>query len=253
MKQDALKTIIKETNPSQLHIIVIGEGIFLRLGLNRGIRIRIFPAHMQPAWKSANKMLATGLILAVFAMGFTYYYTQINPLIVNLAKKHSYALMNTLINKVITRRMEQDGFAYEDFVTVERNENGQIRALFMNTKKINQTKTYIAGEIQKEIDKQDMTHIKLPFGAIFDIPLFSGMGPVLDVRLVPIGYVLTDFENSFSEAGINQTKHQIDIVVNANFGMILSAGSENIEIKTSVPIAQTIIVGEVPKGIIGIE
>lgn len=99
----------------------------------------------------------------------------------------------------------------------------------------------------------DKAEVTIPFGALLGSQLFSGMGPMIRVQLVPMGYALVDFESSFFDAGINQTKHQIDIVVNASFGMILATGNNNIEVKTSIPVAQTIIVGDVPNSYMSLE
>ena len=222
----------------------------MRLGLNRHIRIRIFPAHTAVVWRSVNKTLVMCLILLTFSMGFTYYYTQINPLIINAARQRMTQIVTTAINDVINQYMIKTQLSYEDLTVVQRGENGQIQALFMDTKNMNQIKSQLVLEIQDRLEKTKRAQINIPFGAILDIPILSGMGPMIDVEFVPIGYAKADFESSFSSAGINQTKHQIDIVIEASFGMILSAGNENIEIKTSVPVAQTIIVGELPEGVL---
>ncbi len=220
----------------------------MRLGLNRHIKIRIFPAHSAPMWQNVNKILVLCLVVTTFAMGFTYYYAHMNPLIINLSRQHSSQLITSIINDTINEYMEKNALSYEDLTSVERSDSGQIQALFMNTKALNQTKAQLSAQLTEQIRKVNQTKIEIPLGAVLDIPLMSGIGPMLDVELIPIGYALVDFENSFSSAGINQTKHQIDIVISASFGMILSSGNENIEVKTSVPIAQTIIVGEVPEG-----
>ncbi|MBE7026911.1 MAG: sporulation protein YunB [Ruminococcaceae bacterium] len=225
----------------------------MRLGLNKRVRIRIFPAHTVTTWRNINKTLVMCLVILTFSMGFTYYHTQINPLIINTARQRMSQIVTTAINDVVNQYMIKTELSYEDLTIVQRRENGQIQALFMDTKNMNKIKSQLVLEIQKKIEDTKRARINIPFGAILDIPLFSGMGPMIDVEFVPIGYAKADFENSFLGAGINQTKHQIDIVIEASFGMILSAGSENVEIKTSVPVAQTIIVGELPEGVIKME
>ncbi len=225
----------------------------MRLGLNKRVRIRIFPAHTVTLWRNLNKTLVMCLVILTFSMGFTYYHTQINPLVINTARQRMSQIVTTSINDIINQYMITSQLSYEDLTIIQRGENGRIQALFMDTKNMNQIKSQLVLEIQKELEATKRAQINIPFGAILDIPLFSGMGPMIDVEFVPIGYAKADFENSFSSAGINQTKHQIDIVIEASFGIILSAGSENVEIKTSVPVAQTIIVGELPNGVLKME
>lgn len=223
--------------------------IFLRLGLNRRVKIRIFPAHSTPFWESAGKMLSFVLVLATFSMGVTYYYAKICPLITSLASKHCTQAITRIVNDVIYEQIESEAFGYEDFATIQRNSDGQVQAMFMNTKQMNKIKSSLAVKLQNEIASAKNTQIKIPLGAILEGYLFAGMGPVLDISLIPVGYALIDFESSFSDAGLNQTKHQIDIVVSADFGLIMASGSESISIKTTVPLAQTIIVGDVPDSV----
>ena len=61
------------------------------------------------------------------------------------------------------------------------------------------------------------------------------------------GNVTTDFESELSEAGINQTKHRINLNTQVNVAAIIPGYPVNTNIKTNLTIAETVIVGEVPK------
>lgn len=219
----------------------------MRLGLNRRVKIRIFPAHTAPLWQRLNKTLVVCLVIATFSMGFTYFYVRIRPMVTALAQERSAQMITTAINQVIHEAMQSNPVGYEQLMQVQTDESGRVQAIYANTKEINFLKSSLAIEIQGKIESLEEAEVTVPFGALLGSQLFSGMGPMIPVRLIPMGYALVDFESSFSEAGINQTKHQIDITVHASFGMILATGSSNIEVDTSVPVAQTIIVGDVPE------
>lgn len=214
--------------------------------MNRRIKIRILPPHSVSIFTSLNKLLVFLLIISSFAMGVAYYYTKLCPLITNVAAKMCSQNITRMVNDVIHNEVEQHAFTYEDFATIQRNESGKISAMFMNTKQINSVKSSLAVKLQDTIASADKMQIKIPLGAILEGYILSDFGPTVDVSLNPIGYALIDFESSFSEAGINQTKHQIDIIISADFGVVMGSGSESISIKTTVPVAQTIIVGDVP-------
>ena len=225
----------------------------MRLGMNRRVKIRIFPAHTAPYWQRLNKVLVFVLIVTTFTMGFTYYYMRIRPMVTDLARQRSAQMITVAINQVINQEMERNPVGYDDLMQVQTGDDGRVQALYANTKEMNKLKASIAVKIQEEIMRLDKADITIPFGALLGSQLFSGMGPMIHVSLVPMGYALVDFENSFSEAGINQTKHQIDIVVNASFGMILATGNQNIEVDTKIPVAQTIIVGDVPNSYMSLD
>lgn len=225
----------------------------MRLGLNRRVRIRIFPAHTAPLWNRLNKALVACLVLVTFSMGVTYYYARIRPMVADLARQRSAQMITVAINKVINEEMEANPIGYDELMQIQTGDDGRIQALYANTKEMNKLKSAIAVKVQEEIMRLDKAELTIPLGALLGSQLFSGMGPTIRVQLVPMGYALVDFESSFFDAGINQTKHQIDIVVNASFGMILATGNNNIEVKTSIPVAQTIIVGDVPNSYMSLE
>jgi sporulation protein YunB len=92
-----------------------------------------------------------------------------------------------------------------------------------------------------------MRKIGIPLGAIVGIELFSGAGPIIPVKIFVTGNVETEFESEFSEAGINQTKHLIYINTSVNISAVIPGYPSHTNVKTNVTIAETIIVGEVPR------
>ena len=179
----------------------------MRLGLNRRARIRIFPAHTAPLWNRLNKALVACLVLVTFSMGVTYYYARIRPMVADLARQRSAQMITVAINKVINEEMEANPVGYDELMQIQTGDDGRIQALYANTKEMNKLKSSIAVKVQEEIMRLDKAEITIPFGALLGSQLFSGMGPMIRVQLVPMGYALVDFESSFFDAGINQTKH----------------------------------------------
>jgi hypothetical protein len=52
--------------------------------------------------------------------------------------------------------------------------------------------------------------------------------------------------NKFDQAGINQTRHLVYFNVDSKIKIAVPFINEEIKVSTTVPIAETIIVGEVP-------
>ena len=53
--------------------------------------------------------------------------------------------------------------------------------------------------------------------------------------------------DDFQQAGINQTRHRLYLNVFSQVKIIIPLVTDNIEVAAQVPIAETIIVGEVPQ------
>ena len=55
---------------------------------------------------------------------------------------------------------------------------------------------------------------------------------------------------AFEEAGINQTRHRIFLEIAASIQIVQPLLSSTITVKTDVPLAETIIIGNVPQAIL---
>ena len=68
------------------------------------------------------------------------------------------------------------------------------------------------------------------------------------MRLTLSGNVTADFESTFESAGINQTKHRICLHIHTSiYSFLPPAYNGTTEIETDIPVAETVIIGEVPQ------
>ncbi len=61
------------------------------------------------------------------------------------------------------------------------------------------------------------------------------------------GSVVTDLKSEFTSAGINQTKHQILMTVKGYQVLMAPGINTTVEVETTVAVAETVIVGQVPE------
>jgi len=92
--------------------------------------------------------------------------------------------------------------------------------------------------------------IKVPLRNAFDTHIIDL--PSIRVKIIPQGSVTVDYATEFESTGINQTRHRIYIIVNTDIKMIVPLVSENIRVTTNIPIAETIIVGDVPESFVNV-
>ena len=103
----------------------------------------------------------------------------------------------------------------------------------------------VALEVQEQLKQISKGKIKVPLSNAFDTQIITL--PSINVQIVPQGSVAVDFATEFESSGINQTRHRIYIIVVTDIKMIVPLVSENLRITTNIPIAETIIVGDVPE------
>ena len=129
---------------------------------------------------------------------------------------------------------------------MSKDADGSIAAITMNSVKVGEITAKLSGEIQDAINSVSKIKIKAPLGALFGDTIFYNMGPNVNISLRQYGNIETEFKSEFAAAGINQTRHSILLVVRVNFGVSAAFIKKRYNMVTTVPIAETIIVGKTP-------
>ncbi len=119
-----------------------------------------------------------------------------------------------------------------------------------NTVMMNRLASEVALTVQDKIQDIRTSSVEVPLGTVFGSQLLAQYGPKLDIGVTPIGMVNVDFKTEFEHSGINQTRHKIYLVIKTQVKIIVPFSSNTTTVETSVPIAETIIVGKVPQNYI---
>lgn len=187
-------------------------------------------------------LLLCAVVLALFLMFRGRYRTVIQ----DLAKTQVMNSTSDLTNDAISRQIEEGSIRYDRIVFFEKDVNGRITALKTNIGEINRLKTDILGIINEEILALDTSDIGIPLGSLFLPELLSGKGPVIPVRILSIRNSDATFSSDFSQAGINQTIHQVIMEVSVDVAILVLGETDSFTVTSEVVVAQTVIVGEVP-------
>ena len=85
-------------------------------------------------------------------------------------------------------------------------------------------------------------------GSLTGIALLAGRGPESACAdFVRQGAPETAFENRFTDAGINQTKHQVVLHVSVLVSILMPGYTTSTAVDSSLAVAETVIVGAVPE------
>jgi sporulation protein YunB len=169
----------------------------------------------------------------------------ITPTVIAVANAEMRAKSMEIIYATILDEYSKQ-FKYEDVINVEKDNGGNITLLKADTLKMNKIANDVALNSQKQLRSLGSQGIKIPIGFIFQNNILAYIGPRVSVKMQPIGYIETKYQSEFESAGINQTRHKIYVQVYAKLKIIIPMKSDSIEVKSEVPIAETIIVGKVP-------
>lgn len=159
---------------------------------------------------------------------------------VMLAKARATEVINSAIIDVFS------GIESDDYVNIIKKDTGEITSISSDTVKMNKLKASITQAVLKKAESGDGFYIHIPIGSLTNHPVLQGVGYRIPVKVSLDGVSKTDFEAEFLNAGINQVKNRIFIIVTARISIISSFMTVSEEVSTEVPVSETIVVGEVP-------
>ena len=190
-----------------------------------------------------QRLLIVFLILAVlfFTMRSRY-----RDVISDLAKTQVMNSTSDLTNDAIARQIAEGNILYDRIVYFEKDLNGRITALKTNMSEVNRLKTDILNIINDEILALDTSDIGIPLGSLFLPELLSGRGPAIPVHILSIRNSDASFVSHFSQAGINQTLHRLNMEVSIDVAVLVLGENTSFTMSSQVVVAETIIVGDVP-------
>ena len=153
---------------------------------------------------------------------------------------------SNLINDAVDAYLERGGLRYEDVVSLERGEDGAVAAARIDLGAVNGMKSVILRELSERLPDRVRQSVRVPLGNVLLPALLSGRGGSLPVRVVTLRSTNAELESGFSAAGVNQTLHTLSLRVEVDLLLLTPAGLMSRQVSASVPIAQTILLGEVP-------
>lgn len=180
---------------------------------------------------------------------------KIRPVMKTLSTYQSKLVATQIIDQVVENELSNSltQTTYDGIVILARDQNNQVTSLQIDMVKANRLKARITSGIQKELATIREKEMKIPLGTFTGNELLSGRGPGISFRVIPSGYVDTQFENHFESAGINQVLHQVILHVETNVTAIIPGYTTGAKVSTSFIVAQTLINGVVPDSFTQVE
>lgn len=187
------------------------------------------------------------IIFVLFIYGFIIVDRNIKPTVLAISDVQARKIATQAINEAVKNKIKDD-IKYKDLIFVNFDRDGKVTMMQANTIMMNSIASDVALEVQENIRKISTKQVKIPIGNALNSQLFKG--PNINITIVPQGTVTVDFTTEFIESGINQTIHKVYLVIVTDVRVIVPLASDIIRIVTNIPVAETIIVGDVPESYI---
>ncbi len=185
-------------------------------------------------------------IFVTLITAFIYIDREVMPTVQTIGVLKAQELSTRAVNIAVSEVLE-NGIDYRDLVYIEKDHEGVITMMQANTITMNKIASDIGINIQDHLREMRTSSEGIPLGNVLGTQLFAQYGPRIKVQITPMGMVDVNFGTAFEQSGINQTRHRIFLIVTLNVNVIVPFNSEALTVTTTVPLAETVIVGRVPQ------
>lgn len=171
--------------------------------------------------------------------------------LLDMAFARAYSMAVETLNRAV-HKVTDDGVSYSDLMETQMDQQGRVSMLRANTMRMNALAAQTALVAEQELNSFENQFVEIPLGAALGVRFLSGFGPRLQVQILPVGAVNTGYDTEFETAGINQTRHKIFLTLRATVSLIIPTGSQMVEVESTMLIAESIIVGDVPQSFVDV-
>jgi len=203
------------------------------------------------AKKRKRALAAAGAVLLLAGALALYALVNLNPIVISMAEARARQLAVEAINQAVAEVM-QSSIRYSDLIKVSTDAKGQVTLIQANTILMNSLASKTALTVQRNLVELEDEGVTLPLGAAFGVKIISSAGPMIRAGVVPVGSIITRFVTAFESAGINQTRHEISLETSTQMRIVIPTGAATVSVTITVPIAEAIIVGEVPSSYVNV-
>lgn len=193
-------------------------------------------------FRLSSVLFAAGLAAIILSAGVIF----MKELSTKIALSDAADAVTVSVSKTVAELMSREERSPDYFVTILRDSAGLVSAVNCNMTHINLLSSEILDSIVGATESRSMT-VSIPAGNLTGLELLTGAGPMIPVKIVMLTSSRVEFENSMVAAGINQTKHQINLKVIVDIDVFVPWSTDSTTVITNVLISDTVIVGQVPE------
>lgn len=136
-------------------------------------------------------------------------------------------------------------FAEACFTQTDKTKN-KSSSYAINTELINLAENEIITLLKEKLEQTSVISIKIPVGSLMNNQFFSGKGFPVNIKVYMSTSISSSVSSNIESAGINQSLYKIMLKIDVEGELIFPKGSEKINVSSTVPLGEKIIMGSVP-------
>lgn len=203
-------------------------------------------AKRRKSWGRTAALLLLLLLAALVALE-----QNLSQTMLDMAFAEAYSMAVETLNRAV-KLVTENEVEYGELMDTHVDAQGHVTMLRADTMRMNELAAQTALKAEEELNSIENQFVNIPLGAALGIKSLSGFGPRMSMQILPVGAVHASFDTEFESAGINQTRHRVFLTLRATVSLIIPTGSQLVEVESTMPIAESIIVGGVPESFVDV-
>lgn len=208
------------------------------------------------------------IILGIITV-FHYLNKKVSPIMIEYASLEAKKLSSIIINKAISKHITEK-INSDEFFTITKDQNGEIKAIDFNTAIVNKFLTETTSSVQinlRNIEKGDIDALEfsdsvlvdydkedLEKGIIYQIssgvlignPVLANIGPKIPVKISLVGDATSNITTEIKNYGINNAMISVYVNLKISEKVMLPFYNKPIIVSAKAPVAYKIVTGSVP-------
>ncbi len=188
--------------------------------------------------------------LAAVAAVFVWINIKLRPFVTSVTEGYAKILVSYTLNSVVKEELEKRDYEFTD---VRTNGDGSVMAVNLNAVETNLLRSALAVTLRERTAAMEEKVVMVPLGNFLPYHYFSGLGPKVPIRFLILSNTSIEFTDDFRAAGINQTLYTVTLDIKTRVRIYIPTMQSTVETENNIPIAQTLIVGDVPDSYTNVE
>lgn len=216
-----------------------------KLYISRRLKYR-FGLYKPPSL--SRKVFLIVLTLAISLHGtFFVLEDKLTPAAQELAASNLSNEILAKANLITSQIISENNLSYQAVVNIKTSSDGRISAVTTDFSQLNAVKSQIAVKLSDYLNSNPKKVCYVPVGSLISGRLLSASGFCIPASFICTSDVEVEFTDAFTSGGINTTYHKIFLQIRTTTNISNIFSSKTVQTTADIPIAETIIPGEVPE------
>lgn len=212
------------------------------------MRMSVVSAYEKGGLKRALCLVLVSLA-AVTAI-FVWINIKLRPFVTGVTEGYAKVLVSYTLNSIVKEELEKKDY---EFIDVRTNEDGRVMSVNLNAVETNLLRSTLIVTLRERTTAMEEKVVRVPLGNFLPYHYFSGLGPKVPIRFLILSNTSIEFTDDFRAEGINQTLYTVTLDIKTKVRIYIPTMPSTVEVENNIPIAQTLIVGDVPESYTNVE